>query len=354
MLRKDILEPLDLASSALAPDAKAITPAFSSFCFDGKNVIAHDDIIAVSLPLKMKFKGFVSGALLLRFLKACVGKEVEFIQKKEDDLVVKCGAARLRVSLSDVHDYPFKFPSLHGKIVQELDDTFFAGLGLCSQIVSDRGLSTWLGGVVFDFGKQLRLYSVSSTRDAICVYTLEDMGTKSKEKRTQIILPVSFCKVVLDMYKRYGSEKARLAIRDDYAIVYFSDKGAAFGKAFVTQKRPNIVGKVRQHLEGSGVFIPILKTLQNALTRSAAVAGGDGLCTLTVEKGKLKMETRTPGSRLNDFVDLKAKHADIEVRISPGLMARMLDHCREFQILENCVVMRSSPRFTYITANKTT
>ena len=353
MNRRNLLEPLVLASAALAADSDTIAPAFASFCFDGKNVVAHDDIVAISLPLKTKLKGFVSGALLLRFLKACVGKEVEFIQKKAGTLTVKCGAARLRLSVSDPHDYPFKFPTLYGKLMNNLNGEFFTGLELCSKIVSDRGISSWLGGVLFDFGKQLTLYSVSGTRDAICVYDNKGMGVKSKEDHNQIILPVSFCKVVLSMYKKFGAKNSRIAVRENYAVIYFDDKGAVFGKAFVASKKPNIAGKVRGHLEGVKSFIPILSTFRNALLRSSAVAGNNGLCTLTVNGGKLKMETRTPGSMLNDLVSLKAKHKEIEVKIDPHLLIKMLEHCKEFVIQDNCVVMRSGSGLTYITANKT-
>mgnify|MGYP001581548679 FL=1 len=354
MKREEFLKHLSLTAPALAAEDERIVAVFSSFCFNGGALVTHNDIIAVNVPLKTSFCGVIPGHLLYRFIKSCSGTEVDLIWKEGDEeLIVKCGSAKLRLPVIGVKEYPFEFPKLHGDLICEVNEYFFEGLDLCSKIVVDKGLTSWMGGVLFDFTEDLHLYSFGQSRDAICVYKLAGLGFKDKAKKKQVILPVAFCKIALEMYKRIGCEDAKLCVHNNYATLYFSDNSAVFGKTIVSERQPDTVGKVRGYLkEAAKEMIPIQNTFRNALKRAAAIATNEELCSITIVDGKLNMRTEVRGGNLKDFVALKKKHPDVDVLVNPKLLVRMMDCCTDMRITDSMVVFLGGKKFTYITANK--
>ena len=353
MKREDFLKCLTLAAPALAPEDEKIVAVFSSFCFDGENLTTHNDIIAANIPLETVFRGVVQGHLLYRFIKSCSGVEVDLIWEKEnEELIVKCGAAKLRLPVIGIKEYPFEFPRLHGDLIREVNEYFFEGLELCSKIVVDKGLTSWMGGILFAFTKDLQLYSFGPSRDAICVYRLMGLGFKDEVKKKQITLPVSFCKTALEMYRKVGCEGAKFCVHNNYAMLYFSDNSAIFGKAIVAEHQPDTVEKVRSCLKEVKEMIPIQSTFRNALARASAVAVNGELCAITIVGGKLHMRTEVSGGSLRDFVALKSQHQDVDVLVDPKLLIRMLDRCTDMRITDNMTMFQDGKKFTYITANK--
>ena len=351
--REDFLKDLSLAVPALASEDEKIVAVFSSFCFSGESLTAHNDVIAVSVPIKTSFQGVIPGHLLYKFIKSCSGAEVDLIlEKGSEELTIKCGAARLRVPVIEVKEYPFEFPKLHGDPICEVNEYFFEGLDLCSKIVADKGLTSWMGGILFAFTGDLHLYSFGPSRDAICVYKLVGLGFKDAVKKKQIILPVSFCKTALEMYRKVGCEGAKLCVQNNYATLYFGDNGAVFGKTITSERQPDAVEKVRGYLKEAKEMIPIQNTFRNALKRAAAVATDEELCSIAIVGGKLHMRTEVRGGSLKDFVALKEKHQDVDVLVNPKLLTRMLDCCTSMQITDNMMIFRDGKKFTYITANK--
>jgi len=351
MKRSEILAILDLSSAALAKEGEKIVPAFAGFKLDGVYITSHDDIVAVRLPFKTDFKGVAPAHTLLKFLKACTKDEVEITAKKEE-LTVKCGRPKLTLSMTSLDSFPFQFPKFSGKIIRDLNDDFFTGLALCSKVVSDHGLSSWVGGLVFDFGKALRLYSTSDSRDCICAYSLPKLGVDGAE-RLVISLPVSFVKIAMDMRRVFKDVGAQLGIRDNYAIISFGDKASVMGKVIDPTGRPDIPTRIREHLKSkSSGGVPLSKSVHNLFSRAAAVSGKDERCSLSVVHGKLRLGLQSGPMQFDDGVALKGEHAKITVTVDPRLSLKMMDQCDTFRVLEGSMVLWRGSKFTYITANK--
>ena len=347
--RRELLELLNFSSASLAPESSQAAPAFSSFYFDGERIIAHDDVTATCLPFKTEFHGVVPGHPLLKLLKNSVGEKVEFRLPDGGHGVVSivCGSSKL--SLPFEGEYVFEFPHLFGDIIKELKQDFVDALELCSRIVADSGLSTWLGGVVFDFQEQLTIYSVGSSRNSICVHELDGYGSN---KRQRIILPVAFCKLALGAVKRFGIEGCKLAVKDQYATIYFSNDAAVLGRAISGDKLPDLAARIDESLEDAGELVPIGLSLQDAFNRAASMWDPEGDCLLTITDGVLKLRAKVGPGQLNEAVKLKGNHKNISVKTNPKLIARMLDSCDSFQVLDRCVVMTNPQSFTYLVANK--
>ena len=175
MKREGLLTALTVASPALAPETEAVAPIFRCFCFTKESVVAYDDVVGIRVATpEVDFKGLVPGRLLHKFVKSCTGKHLTFepVRRAEERWRVKCGPTKLDFNRLPASNFPFRFPKVDGNVVAELGDNFFAGLDLCTKIVPDRGLSTWVGGLFFDFGARLRFISTNSTRNEIRIYTV--------------------------------------------------------------------------------------------------------------------------------------------------------------------------------------
>src|SRR3990167_1561168 len=347
--RRELLELLTFSSASLAPESSQAAPAFLGFYFDGKQIVAHDDVTATCLPFKSQFHGVVPGHPLLKLLKNSTGENVEFHPPNDSHGAVSivCGASKLSLPFED--EYIFEFPHLFGDIVKELKQDFVDALELCSRIVADSGLSTWLGGVVFDFQERLTIYSVGSSRNCICVHELDGYGSN---KRFRIILPVAFCKLVLSAVKKFGVEGCKLAVKDQYATIYFINDAAVLGRAISGDKLPDLAARIDESLEDAGELVPISLSLRDAFNRAASMWDPEGDCQLNITDGVLKLRAKVGVGRLSETVTLKGSHKDASVKINPKLIARMLDSCDSFQVLDRCVVMTNPQSFTYLVANK--
>jgi len=141
MEREELLSVLELASAALAKENETILPILAGFKFEKGRVITYDDVISVSIPLDIGLQGVLPGHQLLRFLNSCGTKDVG-VSSKDSTVTIKCDRAKLSLPSTDVKDWPFKKPKTEGTFKVELNAAFFRGLGLCTAVVPDKGLSS--------------------------------------------------------------------------------------------------------------------------------------------------------------------------------------------------------------------
>ncbi len=345
MIREDLLTALAVSSSALAPENETVAPIFRCFCFTEGSVIAYDDIVGVrAVTPEVDFQGVVPGRLLHKFVKSCTGKHLTFepFRREEERWRVKCGSTKLDFNRREVEDFPFRFPEAEGDAVVELGDDFFAGLDLCTKIVPDRGLSTWVGAVFFCFGKELRLLSTNVTRNEIRTYTVECKGTRvGKDVCGRcIVLPVMFCKAALSLHKAYPEEAARLSVSASHATISFSEVASVFGRAVSMEGVSQAVKRIEALLSDFGDLISLQDNLRESLVRAAAISDDGDWCRMRVEDGKMFLRTDTKAGCVRDTLGLQGTHDDIKVRTDPKRLAKSLDHCVEFRLAQRFTVLR--------------
>lgn len=352
MERVSLLSALTVAAPALAPEVESIVLTYSCFCFTKTSIIASNDVVAIKLVKpESDFRGLVPGQLLLKFIKSCTGNQVEFEQRQKKDLWrIKCGPTKLDFSYKRAKEYPFKFPKPDGKgISLELDDNFFNGLSLCSEIVADKGLSTWVGGVIFRFDDHLTLYSTNGTRDEVRSYMVSVVEVK---KEREAILPVSFCKAVGRLRKEYPEAQATLYVSDSYATVQFGEEATLFGKLILSDANLMAVTKIREYLSGLPERSAIQEKFREVFARAAAVSDKGSNASVKVVDGKLTIKTVAKTGKVVDSFTLEGGHPDVEVTTVPERVVKQMDICDEFCITDRLIGL-SGGTFTKLVANKT-
>jgi len=349
MEREELLSVLELASAALAKENETILPILAGFKFEKGRVITYDDVISVSIPLDIGLQGVLPGHQLLRFLNSCGTKDVG-VSSKDSTVTIKCDRAKLSLPSTDVKDWPFKKPKTEGTFKVELNAAFFRGLGLCTAVVPDKGLSSWMGGISFYFGKTLRLYALNATRDGICHFTIPELGTGGKVER--YIVPVSFCKTALTMAKKCGQEGCTLYVNPSSLLITFPGDAILYGK-LIEAEGQNIAGRVKTIMdEIDGEFCPITPELADGIKRSSILGGNDGACNVVIDD-KIRLRTSGPGNvSLAEPVPLKGKHPEVEVNIAAPTLLKMLGECQEIRFLQHSTVARADDSFVYIVANR--
>ncbi len=352
MNREDLIAALDLAAPALSADSQVSANVFKGFCFTKKSITAHNDVIAVRVPKpKGTFQGVFPGRLLLKFLKTCTGKHVEFVQtSKGDSWHVKCGPPKLSLEYHGVNEFPFQFPKSDPILKLRLGQDFFYGLGLCTRIVSDAGLVSWTGGVTFKFDGVLTLASTSATRSQIYCYSVK---RELKTKRTQTkILPVSFCKVALSLNRKFSEERIRMEVHDTCVILRFGTVATIIGKTIKPDIDIDIIEKVQDYLEELGDFIPLQDVLREMIERAATIStSNDDICSLKINEDNVaRMKTQIVGGIIEDALTLQADHPEISIRSNPKRLASDLSECKEIKVGERLIGFRGG-QFVKLIAN---
>ena len=346
MNREDLLAALAASSPALAPETESIAPVFRCFCFSKESVVAYDDVVGIRVAIpEADFRGVVPGRLLHKFVKTCTGKYLKFeplTSEKDARWRVKCGPTKLEFNLRSVSDFPFRFPKEDGDVVIKLGDDFFVGLDLCTKIVPDRGLSTWVGGVFFSFGKELRFFSTSAARNEVRTYTVGHKETRvCKTSRGRcVVLPVAFCKAVLSLRKVYPEEAARLSVSDSYATVSFADEASVFGRAVSMEGALKAAERIEDLLSDLGDMISLQDNLREALVRAAIIANDGDWCRVRIEGGKMYLRTDTTAGCVRDSLTLQGKHDDVKFRTDPRRLDKSLDSCTEFRATQRFMALR--------------
>lgn len=263
---------------------------------------------------------------------------------------MKCGPTKLDFNRLPASNFPFRFPKVDGDVVAALGDDFFAGLDLCTKIVPDRGLSTWVGGLFFSFGDALRFISTNATRNEIRIYTVGDMGiTIGKIERGRcIVLPVAFCKAVLSLRKAYPEESASLYVSDNHATVSFADVASVFGRAVSMEGALKAVERVEDLLSDLGDLISLQTNLREALVRAAAVADDGDWCRARIEGGKMFLRTDTKAGCVRDSLTLQGAHDDVKFRTDPRRLAQSLDRCTEFLATQRFMALRGDSYVRFV------
>lgn len=133
-----------------------IVPLFACYMFDGQVVTAFDDSLFIRCPCELEYRGGVRGSLLLSFVSACSGNQVEF--KAEDGNVeIKCGRSVFRgpeyklsskIKLPEASDHRWKLPA-----------SFVKGLRRCMLSIGIDPAYFWRLGVTVSIGETVEMYS---------------------------------------------------------------------------------------------------------------------------------------------------------------------------------------------------
>jgi DNA polymerase III sliding clamp (beta) subunit (PCNA family) len=349
--RKELLDCLNIVKPALS--SRDFIPIFTYFCFDGDNVIAYDDLIAIRTECAVDIDGAVKGALLLGLLENSGAKAVEFLQK-ETELHAKAGVSKLKLQMLPREDFIFEMPeATEDDVTFPITSLFVEGIDRCLVSVSTDNSSSEYSGITFAMKGLNVLYS---TDDMSISKFVVGSGNSNKEKHSTIIMPAGFCKNLLNLYKNFKKEDCYLVIGEDFVTANFGTKVTLFSKLLYAHKEIDFEKVISQNTSvlGEEDYVSIPRAMPNALKRSCVILQGSSdsnaraVTDFVVEEGALRMLTSGGFGNSRDTFKLKASHDDVEFSTSPNLILRAIDRCDSMSILERCMVLKQGTDYVYL------
>jgi hypothetical protein len=394
MKRVELLERLSLVSPALAPESKTeLTTGYSRFKFDGKNVLAFDDVIAMEVPCDILLEGAVEGPFLLDIMTTKSG-EIDSFERDGEYLKIICKAAiydekgeikgyKTDDDLFDIVDnekgFSFSFPSKKGRYKFEIDEEMKSGLLHCLVSASDDTSKPQQMGIFLDIDEdQIIMYSTNNV--SLSSYTINIEGGTPNT----FILPVPFCRHLIKFLGSFDEEthaslylkKAENIVEDEegrvrtrpggdvVAEIYNKDgvfKGRLFARLGLKLKnylnyQEVVDDKLEDVIEDDFVKIPPLFEEHLRVAMSYIGKDREASCSFIIKDNELiigaervlRGDKRSKGqlSTMRDDID----HRDIDMWTSPRLVHDALKYCDRLIFTED-LIMRGGDNFIYIVAS---
>lgn len=228
--RKTVLSTLDVVK--LAVDTQDFVPVLSHFCFDGRNVTAYNDFIAIRAKLRTSFSLALKASTLLSLLGSIGADKISLGQSKKT-VFLKSGnprvGVRARLPYISPEDFIFKWPKPSKRSIEDLSEKtaaqFFKALQLCLVSVGQQNPNQM--GITLDKRKD-RLYFYSTNNSAISRYHMP--FEKSSEDMSNVVFSTQFCQGLLKAYAAYGDQGVSFSITKGYCIFFFGEECAVYGK----------------------------------------------------------------------------------------------------------------------------
>ena len=339
MLRKDFIDRLDLVSPALARND--LIQILTHFAFTGDSVLAFNEQIGMSTPLKTEFVGGVPGKLLMDLLNASKAKDVEFVDKKTE-LEIKAASSRFRLPVLTKDAFVFEMPKPSDKTLPIPLKQFAQALDGCLRSVStDQSTPDQLGVTLLPKGTdEIQFFS---TNNATLSTTSLQLTTGKLPFKGRIILPALFCEQVVKLVK---DSKDKLEIRDDHALLSVGNV-RCFGRFLNSPKPVDFQSVVDTNLKGVAKRLcPIPSKLRLVVERAIIVTQAEKVLTnITVKDGIMRFESKSGRGEVIDSVQVDQDDAELALdpkHLKVG-MASFYDadeaKCGQMLMTDQCFIM---------------
>jgi len=312
--RTDLLSRLGVVAPALADNS--LIPALQHFWFLGDQIMAFNDRIAISTPLKTEFKGAVPGKTLIDLLKASQAKEVELIAEN-NNLLIKAASSKFRLGILPTDSFLFEMPEL-AKDHQTFPEDFYAAIDSCMRSVSaDTSIPDQLGITLIPEDTTLHLFSTNNSTISTAKIKL-----KAAPKFKRVILSEPFCKQLLNLNEKGG----RLEINSEYAL-FVQGETSLFGRLIESGNPLDFLDIFKHHTppDYKKRLIAIPTKLQLILERAIIITdttAADRKPTLisVKERGRMSFGSKSDRGEVFDFMGIEEQHPEVQVRIEPKLI----------------------------------
>lgn len=342
MIRKDLLDTLELVRPALATDN--LVPIFQNFCFNEGVVYASKDKLTIMAPCEVTESFAVNGKILVELLKNSTVKEVDIQLDKENALVV-AGKSKMKLPYMGQDDFLFIEPEEETwEVMLEIDEELLKAFSLCLVTSSSDNTMPAFMGVTVKGGKQTCLYSCDG--DALSRYQL---GAKSAD--VQLIVPGEFVDSLLRITETTGCKLGHLYLNEEWAVAELGNDFKIFGRILVNDEPLDFEGQLKKYLKNSPPFIDVPDGLAPALSRARVVADPEGKATVVkISGGKLVLSTETHLGDVRDVIGF-GDHPDITASVSAKMVATAISICNEMAVFDNCTVYRQGEEFILLVSN---
>lgn len=324
---------LSLAKPALAD--KSPLPALTYFWFDGKSVLAYNDVLGVVAPAKTDFTGGLEGSLLLGLLEHSSGEISLGVENGSAALGVSGAKAKLPVLPWESHvwDAP-AIPDTANLI--EFGTDFAAALAgvLVSAGAGGQGAPP-AGVTLAKEGDKIALYAADGRSLSWARLAVKDVGDFG-----HVVLPAPFCEQVVKLQSGVLSWWADGAAVDTENVQVFS-------RLVVVEKLPDYRAAVDRYLHpgANATVVPVPPRLTPALDRVLVLLGDrPDLMDVDVDGRILQVSLKVPAGQLKEEVPLDKDHwaAMRAIKFDPALVRQCLGRAEQFLISPGCLVLLGS------------
>lgn len=334
MLRTDLVDMLQLVSPGLSNND--LIPILSHVWFTGSSLMAYNDQIAVSVPLKTDFKGAVPGSTLIDLIKNSRAKDIEFIAA-ESELTIKAASSRFKLGmLPDEAFNIFDMPKA-SKGALTPPALFFDAIASCMQSVgSDPSTPEQLGVTLIPDDKDLELYS---TNNATITYT---KITLPLGKPTRVTLSADFCKQMVSIAK--SEKNVKVEIHDDYSLLTTPKGISLFGRLIEIDKPLDFAGIMENNIpdDAKKIAVDIPSKLRLMIERAIIITNSTSersQTAITITDGKMRFLSKSSRGEVIDTVLIGDKQPDVSLDLDCKHLKPVFDAYDKMLITDRCFIM---------------
>lgn len=322
MKREDLLAVLGLVDPAIA--ANDLIPILTHYWFTGKNVMAYNDVVAISAPYETEFKGALRGSLLSGILSKLPGENVDFLLE-DGNVVIKSGRSKLKVTPLPEDSFIFTFPKVKEDkaalvLTEKTRHALMRAIDICLQSLSRRVSEPQRMGItIIPDGDRLSFYSTDSVTLSAAYVSAKGHGFDG-----HITLSKLFCETALKLAQRKGIDKVHFYIDSEYAMMVFSDGVKLYGRLVDDPNPPNFAKIVGNYLpkgnKNSTIKIP--SGLSEALDRAHLVVQKalEPTTRIKVTEGSngdmvLRILAKSEHGEATESVKIDDQHPEVNVKI---------------------------------------
>lgn len=344
--RSSLSEAVNLVKAALSN--QPFVPVLSHLVFDGVSVTAFNDVAAISVRTEVDLECCVPGDLMIRSLNSLGGSEV-VLNQTDEALVLACGRAKVKLPTLPLGTFPFSMPEFEGKGLQ-LNSHILQGIASClPSSGNDPTHPAQMGVTLAPVDGMIGLYSTDN-------FTVSRYLAKSPIKvpgEVPIILPTFFCQQLMALSKAYPDQPVRLMVEPDSLLAQVGDYVSLYSKVAVQVEPLDFERVLSKHLGSEEDLEENLQEIPDgfdaAIDRALMVVSSelDKASTLTLIKGKLKMDTASSTAEASDSFGYKSE-LSLEVRVDPAFVARSLKLGTQMALLESSLVVTDGGSFLHL------
>lgn len=356
MLRSVLAAKVGFVLPALA--ASNLLPIMSHVWFTGSQIMAFNDRIALSVPMKTSVKGAVPGKVLNGLLTSSTVKEAD-LEMKEDTLRLRVGNMRIKLATMPAAEFTglFKIPKPHEKAVVPMDigRLVVAGRG-CLRSISSKVTSTELDSVtvVID-GDEAILYASD-----INTLSTDRVKLTAKAGKGRYMVPSEFFKVMAGLPA--DALEGRLELHDEYVMYNF---GMTFGegsedchlwaRCYTMENAPSFESTIQTNFSSTNrkKMVKVPDMLETLLDRAILMmkTGGKTYSEFEVRDGSLWITTEQIVGELRDAVKLPG-HSNVMTRFDPREIRTGIKEFSTLLLTSRCAIMASGDAVYLVAASE--
>ena len=341
MKRVDFVSILRTVAPALSN--RDVVPILPCFCFDGKEVTAYDDVVAITAPCPIPIQGGIVGRILLDWSAACRGKVLLFEPDGDGTSVqIKSGRARVKLPLLNPETFLFKSPGKRvlGKLA--LAGDFLKTLKRVALSMGEDATHPWRIGVTLVLGEdRATLYSSDNLTAS---RGLVDLGIPKELQGTEIILPPKFVGLI-------GSKAGELIIGKSWIQHDNGERrlwSATIDDVQVEQYKAFFDAADDAADGAEPTSVP--KGFSAALDRSLVLlsTSNEKHAVVRVSDGKMTLEVDSPLGVSRDVLKIDDHVAIRREVFLPDMVRRALPHASGIQVVPEMAIRLTGDGFDHL------